>query len=565
MVLGESSRHCSTKYSTTFGGLLANCTGLHLQRVPRLNAGIVALDLSENSLTLQNNDFNYSSLAYLDLSYSGLSLLPEDVFMDCPQLRHLNLSRNKLRYHNASFPRNVFKHLKSLTTLNMAFNDDSETGQYPDEIFQTLVSLRELTIDSFRETNFSSGFGAMRNLRVLNLSGSSSYCNIEILYNDSLAVFNSSVLSTLDLSYCGCVKQIHANALAPLRHLKNLNLENSPFGLHNSLKALYGLRGANMTSLNLKHVDVDSVKITKRLPDEQLFAEHLRYLKTICVSEFNMAENHIIYIHLESLFNKNNNFARCLKRLDFHENALYGNYGEFILIPIIMNNIEYIDISRFSSYCGTTTKTTLKSLFWDIKFNILPRKLKTLIIDAASKDIMAGGNYHVDGPNVLETLSASDFDTVSLEGQLTGLNNLKTLKLSHNNKMELSASFFDTFPSLENLHLNDVSLAQNYFCQNGLRLFSNLTNLKHLDLSGNGIRCLPMGIFENNHRLHTLILSNNKFRTIPFSIHDSPSLLTLVVARNEIEFLDVSFGPIGKPIYLCMQRESSFYILDSNE
>ena len=336
-------------------------------------------------------------------------------------------------------------------------------------------------------------------------------------------MFNSSVLSTLDLSYCGCVKQIHANALAPLRHLKNLNLENSPFGLHNSLKALYGLRGANMTSLNLRHVDVDMEIITKRLPDEQLFAEHLRYLKTICVSEFNMAENHIIYIHLESLFNQNNNFARCLKRLDFHENALYGNYGEFILIPIIMKNIEYIDISRFSSYCGTTTKTTLKSLFWDIKFNILPRKLETLIIDAASKDIMA-----------------SYFDTVSLEGQLTGLNNLKTLKLSHNNKMELSASFFDTFPSLENLHLNDVSLPENYFCQNGLRLFSNLTNLKHLDLSGNGIRCLPMGIFENNHRLQTLILSNNKFRTIPFSIHDSPSLLTLVVARNEIEFLDES-------------------------
>ncbi|XP_041349251.1 toll-like receptor 4 [Gigantopelta aegis] len=185
----------------------------------------------------------------------------------------------------------------------MGFNDNSKTGEYPDVIFQPLSRLQELTIDSFKEAKFSSGFGAMKSLTALNLSGTSAHCNIEILYNDSLSVFNSSSISTLDLSSCNIYK-MHVDALAPLKHLKKFNLENSPIGLHKSLQVLHGLRGTNMSSLNFKKVDNEYFSIIDRIYDEQLLSEYLQYLETICVSELNLAENNILYIDLESLFNK---------------------------------------------------------------------------------------------------------------------------------------------------------------------------------------------------------------------------------------------------------------------
>ncbi|XP_041379690.1 toll-like receptor 4 [Gigantopelta aegis] len=414
-------------------------------------------------------------------------------------------------------------------------------------MFRNLRGLEELTIDSFSNTRFGRGFEALVSLRLLNLSGKSAHCRIESLINDSLSVFTSSNIVSLDLSYCEDLSEIQTNAFAPLKkQLKHLTLDNAmSLGLHQSLSALYGLQGTNMSSLNFRNVDyTTSLYVTEDIQDRELFAETMQYLENICVSDLNLADNHILYIDIISFFSKNNTISKCLRRLDFQGNMLFGDYQIDILdnlYPLIIVNLEYIDISSF--VCYREKSKMPRSIFSKMsspRHWFLPRKLKTLIADAVNKDIEYNGDMKFNERNSFETLSVCNYDHVTLTGSIEGLVNLKTLKIAHNHNMTLSVSFFDTFPSLENLYLNDVSLPEGYFCQKGRRLFSKLTKLTLLDISGNDIRCLPKNIFKDNHKLQTLILSNNQFHTIPFSINHVPNLLTLKMDVNQIDVLSES-------------------------
>ena len=72
---------------------------------------------------------------------------------------------------------NVIQHLKYLTTLNMALNDNSGSGLNLGELFQTLESVQELSIELRREY-----LGAI--LRGLNWIWFRFILHTEIIYND---------------------------------------------------------------------------------------------------------------------------------------------------------------------------------------------------------------------------------------------------------------------------------------------------------------------------------------------------------------------------------------------
>ena len=503
------------------------------------------MDLSENNITLRRGDFNYPLLVYLKLSHNELRRLPEEAFIGLENLAVLDLSNNNLGYSNVSIPPDIFKPLRNLKILNLGFNDEEVHSQYCDEIFQYLGNLEELTIDTF-ETHFGSGFKHLVSLRVLNLSGKSAYCNIKMLCNDSLLVFNSSKISSLDLSYCELLSEIQTNAFAPLKHLSNLSLENDKrLGLHKSLSSLYSLQGTNMSSVNFKNVDLTGTLVTHLIHDEQLTAENLKYLENICISELNLAENHILFLNYTSLMDRNNILSRCLRRLDLHTNMIYGNYDIPSMVTLNLDILEYLDTSHFTCYQKTqkNSNAIYNSKSSDPVSEVIlyfPRNLKVFILDAAYENISFTTDTRFTTNNCLETFSLSYYNYVTITAVIEGLIHLKTFKLAHNNNMTLSVSIFDTFPSLENLYLNDVSLPEDFLCQHGSRMFANLTNLILLDLSGIGINCLSKGIFKHSPKLQTLILSNNQFTTIPFTITDCPNLLTLKLNFNEIEFLNES-------------------------
>ncbi|XP_041360522.1 toll-like receptor 4 [Gigantopelta aegis] len=125
-----------------------------------------------------------------------------------------------------------------------------------------------------------------------------------------------------------------------------------------------------------------------------------------------------------------------------------------------------------------------------------------------------------------------------LEGSVTGLNKLTTLRIEHNGNMSLSESFFDNFPSLKNLNMIGVRLPKQYFQNESIRLFRNLTKLGNLDLSSSDLFYLPKHSFRHNHFLKNLLLSYNNFQSILFSMEDVPHLETLDLSYNHIKTLD---------------------------
>ncbi|XP_041346845.1 uncharacterized protein LOC121366463, partial [Gigantopelta aegis] len=110
-------------------------------------------------------------------------------------------------------------------------------------------------------------------------------------------------------------------------------------------------------------------------------------------------------------------------------------------------------------------------------------------------------------------LTRSDFtsynENMILEGSVTGLNNLTALRLEHNGNMSLSESFFDNFPSLKNLNMIGVRLPKQYFQNESIRLFRNLTKLENLDLSSSDLFHLPKHSFLHSRFLKNLLLSHN--------------------------------------------------------
>ncbi|XP_041360813.1 toll-like receptor Tollo [Gigantopelta aegis] len=86
--------------------------------------------------------------------------------------------------------------------------------------------------------------------------------------------------------------------------------------------------------------------------------------------------------------------------------------------------------------------------------------------------------------------------------------------------------------------MTGVRLPKQYFQNESIRLFRNLTKLKNLDLSSSDLFHLPKHSFRHNRFLKNLLLSHNNFHSIIFSIEDVPHLETLDLSYNNIKTLD---------------------------
>ncbi|XP_041361986.1 uncharacterized protein LOC121377958 [Gigantopelta aegis] len=534
---------CPTKISKTYKGLFANCRGLNLTTVPVLEGNITALDLSENQINLTGNDFiRYPYLVYLDLEGNGLNRLPLKVFTGCGKLKFLNLKHNNLNYSLSSFPENVFTPLLVLESLDIGNNNNAALS-FLDSVVKSLTNLKNLTIDTTSKFTFGEGFRNLRSLEVLSLSGNEADCGIVELYNDTFSVFNSSSLQTLDLSFCRHLKNIHLDSFSPLLSLKVLNLKKAHnLGLSGALLGMYGLQNRNMKSINLEAVTfLQKWNFTTErcVQDQILTKDKLGYLSRICLSSLNLANNHILFIDIK--YTQKSTISSCLVYLYLRGNAFDLQFDIVSLHHIIPKiKLKYIDVSSNQWWGHSPQNNDFDHTWPGTVYVTLPTTLQTFIYDGTNSAVHLTNRITVvfNESNNLINLSISYNDNMILEGSVTGLNKLTTLRIEHNGNMSLSESIFDNFPSLKNLYMTGVRLPKQYFQNESIRLFRNLTKLKNLDLSSSDLFHLPKHSFRHNRFLKNLLLSHNNFHSIIFSIEDVPHLETLDLSYNNIKTLD---------------------------
>ncbi|BFZ09822.1 hypothetical protein BsWGS_12860 [Bradybaena similaris] len=121
---------------------------------------------------------------------------------------------------------------------------------------------------------------------------------------------------------------------------------------------------------------------------------------------------------------------------------------------------------------------------------------------------------------------------------IKGLEALKTLKISANDASVLSETFFDGMCHLEELHISSCNLNATFMSNQSARIFSNLLDLKRMDLSSNYLTSLSDETFARNTLMEELDLSNNRFQNIPFNLKNTPGLKILDLGDNSVLTLE---------------------------
>ncbi|XP_059161266.1 uncharacterized protein LOC131944598 [Physella acuta] len=526
------------------------------------NATTVLLDVNLLK-TIPNNVFmNLTKLRYLSLSFNILEDIEPDAFVGLESLEFLNLENNNLKYN--SLPSNVFcvmQNLRQLLLMNNA--NDERHDSYPKKLLGCLKDLKLLTINTAgMEIYFPPDFRILTSLESLQITGEASY-----ITNQSFETVGQ--VTSLSITQMDNMVNISNGILQPFKKLQFLDFCNFRIGTQKMLRLLAPLNNSVMdelvfTGLSVKQFDnvYDFYHHTGILN-----ANNTRYLTSICVSRVILRQNQIFLITTDALWSET--WERCLKTFDISLNPIFGlrfallrfcklsNLKELVMshilskdqiegdpeeIPInqrekILQQTKFGALDNYRSQTNRpkTNRSGLKFPQYTVYVSSsLRRVIFTDVISAAYMDQII---YFKGAERVIELdISKNNFQYFT--GQLYGLDGLKILNLSNTDLRVLSASFFDTFPKLENLSMANVLISPWLISNYGQRLFQKVTNLQFLDLSSNSLSLLEEKMFSNNLNLTHLILANNRFKDIPFDLKLTPNLQVLDLRDNAISLLD---------------------------
>ncbi|KAK9876081.1 hypothetical protein WA026_011190 [Henosepilachna vigintioctopunctata] len=151
----------------------------------------------------------------------------------------------------------------------------------------------------------------------------------------------------------------------------------------------------------------------------------------------------------------------------------------------------------------------------------------------------------------LKTLDLRGNKLKSIEHRhLIHLNNLEKLFLQQNEIEKIDAG---TFPKLP---LYSLSLVDNKIAVLEAGIFSELSNLRYLFLSGNRLESLEKGIFSNLTELEVLAVNDNLIKKIEVGVfEDTLNLISLKLEHNKFKMLDKQvLLPLKKLPYIYFDR-----------
>lgn len=511
------------------------------------------VDVNISSLHLKTIPIIFHQHTYeiekLNVADNPSIYIPLDFIQSCTNLSSINFARNGC----SKFPVN-FLHANNLTTLNMEAN-------FLDELptkFSHLKLLRTLKLNSNQLYYLPKSFGKLTNLTDLNLSSNyfqqypecinelTSLQDLNLSYNDLCDIPSSisklTKLTKLNLSTNKLSKSL-PSCFKTLTNLKRLDIRYNRItnvdvlGSLPNLEVVYASKNNisgfsdKMESLRLLHFD--------RNPITSLEFEIL--LPMLTVLDFSKAKitalpaEFISKIpHIEKLVLDKNHLVTLPSELcslpKLTHLSLYGNNIQHLPEEIgQLTSLQYLDLHSNNIESLPVDIWNLRNLATlNVSSNILSSFPKPLF--AVAKKISSYANLKDKVINSLE--QANEVSASVMKNSPVSLaDSLLSLTLSDNRFTDDAFEAITFFLNLKHLNISYNGILE--IPDGALR---RLTKLTELYLSGNNLTKLPAEDFESLSDLRLLYLNNNKLNTLPSELSKFKNLMHLDVGSNQLRY-----------------------------
>ncbi|CAC5379929.1 unnamed protein product [Mytilus coruscus] len=537
---------CLCKNISVSEQLIADCSGKHLLRIPRLQNNIQELSLRNNNIsTIQDGIFvGNSLLTTLDLSFNRISQIRTNSFKGLTNLLSLNLSNNDLKYENRSFEYSAFYFVENLKNLNLKRN--ANTSFLPD--LWKLRSLESLSIDYVSDSIsiFNEKFANLKNLTSVDLSGFTGNCKMTILTEKTFLFL--SQITHLNLSKCK-IQHIFKGTFTLLTNLLELDV---------SLNTCLRFETLESITTDLQHSAIKNLKVNYihgifGMPTI-LKTSHIWNLKNTSLVRFEAAGNLIQRIEYGAL----KYLPKSLESADMRDNVFsIGKYmPDLRSLPITSLDISNIRSSHnvltsYIEHCDSPNDTVIidsennwlfqqlqyLEMWKSLKYGFpVPRGLKTVSLRSSNLKYEIPNFIFIK--NQLEIISVSDNVLHTWTGPITNVKSLKFLDLSSNFCSNVSKKFFSPdFVNLRYLLLQNNLLGLILPTDVGGEIFQNLRDVVYINLSKNRITNIPNLLFQKQLNLERLDLSENMIEEINFKLSHIKKLTSLNLRNNRISTL----------------------------
>ncbi|XP_054280137.1 chaoptin-like [Macrosteles quadrilineatus] len=483
------------------------------------------------------------SLQHLDMSHNKLHSLPETAFHFLRRLRVLQLEDNMIdNVHKGTFQGDIHRELEE---LYFSFNKLSAINTHT---FVDLSQLSRLKLDDNVISRVDRrAFINLEHLRELDLRGN------KISFVSDEAFQNLPELEHLDMAYnqlrmfnFACLDQVGTLATFKLNmsynSLRDLELNTTFTGRENIIHA--NVKVLDMSHNNITHIGRGYFRPVERSLTH-LYLRH-NWLSNATRDVFgNMPHLQWLDLAHNNLYEVDFDSFRNTKKLQ----VLYMSWNHLHDLPAELfrglSNLRVVELS------GNRLRSLPDSLFSEdglervsVSYNQLSRMPVSTFSPAAASTLCQLDLSH----NAIATLHAPETfsrfrSLMSLDlsynrllrledSTFASMPRLAYLELSHNTELSLEPrgrSFIGLDDSLQYLGLGNVSLSSVPELP--------LPNLHTLQLSWNSISVLPPEMASNLSHLRHLDLSNNLLTQVPLVTHSLPQLRALFLNHNPITTL----------------------------
>ncbi|KAH7718050.1 leucine Rich Repeat family protein, partial [Aphelenchoides avenae] len=527
-------------------------------------ASLMDLDLSYNSLVhIPQETFTpfAKSLKSLNMEENDLHALPV-ALKQLKAMEKLNVNSNKL----TGLDKDIVAGFKAnLTELFVAFN---RLSRIPSDIFDGMTQLRHLDLSKNRikrveNMAFGAYGGAGTSLVRLNLAGN----RIEEVADPGAFLYLSS-LAYLDLSY-NKIQRLSKASLERLEGLESLFLQNNALTEfpRNALSSLNKLRYLLLDNNKLESVPDFAFQWLVRLERLSLSRNQLRSIgdKTFHVSStahlksLNLGGNRIELLrsnafsnleNLEQLLLNANRIATIqsrafhnlpsLRQLDLSHNLIHQllphAFVDLALEVLTMshNRLQAIDESVFFELRKLTHLDLSHNHFTSLDLSVLGSSAQRLKHLDLSNNALTRLNLELAKRSLIRLNLRNNLLHFVDDNLLQGFSQLATIGLAENNIIEVQQDAFKGCPKLERIVLSGNDLGRLW---KGTFKHQELIHL--LDLSNNFLDSLEADVFGEDNVL-ALVLKGNNFTRIPVEALASISgrLASLDLSHNALRSLD---------------------------